>query len=310
MSNTISRRGFLAASGAAPLGLAYAAGKNIPLGLELFSVRDELAKDDMGTVRAVAQMGYQVVEFYAPYFDWKPAHAREMRKLMDDLGIRCHSTHNGPQSFTADGAPKATELNKTLGATYVVMASAGRVQGLDGWKRVAAQLSEASERFKDSGLRTGYHNHQAEFTPVEGTRPMEILAANTPRETMLQLDVGTCVEAGSDPVAWIKANPGRIRSLHCKDWGARRQQEPGHRVPRPDRRRRCGVEADYRGRGIRGRRGILSHRTGGQPLSIARNRAALPGELEKIEIVNWPEFRKGSLCRRDPRRFSRWPRCC
>ena len=53
---------------------------------------------------------------------------------------------------------------------------------------------------------------------MEGKRPIEIGAANTPKDFMLQVDVGTCVEMGSDPVAWIKANPGRIRALHLKDW--------------------------------------------------------------------------------------------
>jgi len=49
---------------------------------------------------------------------------------------------------------------------------------------------------------------------------MDILAANTPKDFMLQFDVGTCIDAGADPIAWIKANPGRINSIHCKDWGA------------------------------------------------------------------------------------------
>ena len=68
------------------------------------------------------------------------------------------------------------------------------------------------------GPQGGYHNHAAEFKPLEGKRPIEIIAANTPKEFVLQLDVGTCVEMGSDPVAWIESNPGRIQSLHLKDW--------------------------------------------------------------------------------------------
>lgn len=213
----MTRRTFLAASSAAGALAAAASGK-VPVGLELYSVRDQLAKDDRGTVRAVAKMGYQIVEFYAPYYDWTTAHAQEMRKLMDDLGIRCRSTHNGPQSFAAESLSKTVDLNHALGATYVVMASSPRVTTLDGWKKIADQLNESSERFKPAGLRAGYHNHQTEFQPLEGKRPMEVLAANTQSDIMLQLDVGTCVEVGSDPVAWVKANPGRIRSMHCKDW--------------------------------------------------------------------------------------------
>src|SRR5215813_9881532 len=218
--NSISRRSFLALAGAAPFALAAHNVKSVPVGLELYSVRDELAKDPMGTVRAVAKMGYEVVEFFSPYYQWTPDNAKEMRKLLDDLKIRCLSTHNGANALGAEGIGKAIELNQIIGSKSIVMASAGRVTGLDGWKTVAETLTKASEKLKPLGMRAGFHNHKSEFVPLEGKRPMEVLAANTPKEVTLQLDVGTCVEAGHDPVAWIKANPGRIRSIHCKDWGA------------------------------------------------------------------------------------------
>jgi sugar phosphate isomerase/epimerase len=67
-------------------------------------------------------------------------------------------------------------------------------------------------------LSAGFHNHQVEFKPIDGVRPMEVLAKNTPKEVVLQLDVGTCVEVGYDPAEWIRKNPGRIRSVHCKEW--------------------------------------------------------------------------------------------
>src|SRR6266478_5142748 len=119
--DTLSRRSVLALA-AAPL--ASAAKKSrIPIGLELYSVRDELKKDLMGTVRGVAKMGYEGVEFYSPYFDWTPAYAKDVRKLLDDLGIRCFSTHNGPKSFTPEGLPHSTELNQILGSKIIVMAS-------------------------------------------------------------------------------------------------------------------------------------------------------------------------------------------
>jgi sugar phosphate isomerase/epimerase len=223
----LSRRSFLALPGFA-LVTAASAAKQVPVGLELYSVRDELAMDPQAAVRAVAKMGYEVVEFYAPYFDWTADQAKEMRKAMDDLGIRCNSTHNNQPSFTANGLPKAMELNQILGSKYIVMASAGRVTGLDGWKKVADRLAGASENLQPAGLCTGYHNHKAEFDAIDGKRPMEILAANTPKEVMLQLDVGTCVEAGSDPVEWIEANPGRIHCIHCKDWAP--GADKGYRV--------------------------------------------------------------------------------
>jgi len=215
---SLSRRSLLALLGAGPLTLATTAMQKIPVGLELYSVRDELGKDLMGTVRAVARMGYEVVEFYSPYYDWTPDYAKEVRKLLNDLGIRCHSTHNSANALSPEGLNKAIELNRILGAKFIVMASAGRVRGLDGWKTVGDTLSRASEKLVALGMRAGFHNHKLEFVPLDGKRPIEVIATHTPKEVMLQLDVGTCVEAGSDPIAWIKAHPGRINSLHCKDW--------------------------------------------------------------------------------------------
>lgn len=226
--NSISRRSFLALAATAPFALAAPKGRRIPVGLELFSVRDELAKDLTGTVRAVAKMGYEVVEFFSPYYQWTPDYAGEVRKLLDDLGIRCPSTHNSANVFTADGLQKAVELNQILGSKTIVMAGAGRVTGLDGWKTVAERLSQAAEKLRPLGMRAGFHNHKVEFVAIDGKRPMEILAAETPKDVTLQLDVGTCVDAGADPVAWIKANRGRIRSIHCKDWAA--GEDKGYRV--------------------------------------------------------------------------------
>lgn len=235
-ATSLTRRSFLAWTGAATAAsltvgtLPTFAAKRVPVGIELYSVRDELAKDLPGTVRAVAKMGYEVVEFFSPYYQWTPEYAREVRKLLDDLKIKCLSTHNGPNSFTPDGIQKAIELNQILGSKTIVMASAGRVQGLDGWKGVAETLSKAQEKFKPLGMRAGFHNHQLEFKPIDGKRPMEVLAANTPKDVTLQLDVGTCVEAGVDPIAWINANPGRIRSLHLKEWAAGDpKEEKGYR---------------------------------------------------------------------------------
>lgn len=215
---TLSRRSFLALSAMLPWALKARASTSIPIGLELYSVREALKLDLDGTVRAVAQLGYQCVEFYAPYYDWTEVQTKQMRKLLDDLGIRCYSTHNHEEFLAADKISRTRDLNLILGCKYVVLASSNPKPGLDGWKAVADELNAAADALEPSGLRAGYHNHQPEWKPVEGVRPMEVLAKNTKPSVMLQLDVGTCLDAGGDPVAWIRANPGRIRSLHLKDW--------------------------------------------------------------------------------------------
>lgn len=217
---SLSRRSFLAAAGAAVSASSALAAKKIPVGVELFSVRQELAKDLMGTVKEVAKIGYAGVEFFSPYFSWTPEYAKEVRKLLDDLNIRCFSTHNGANAFAPENVQKAIDLNKILGSEFVVMASAGRVQTLDGWKKVAESLNAAQAKFKPVKLSAGFHNHQTEFRPLEGTKPLELLARETTKDVVLQLDVGTCVETGNDPVAWIKQNKGRIKSIHLKEWSS------------------------------------------------------------------------------------------
>jgi len=216
-SPTILRRTLLAGLASAPLA-AIAKNKSIPVGLELFSVRAELKKDLPATLDTVAKQGYECVEFFAPYFEWTTDYAKEVRKQLDGLGVKCLSTHNGMNAYKPEGLDKAIELNGILGAKYIVLASAGEVKTMDGWKQVAETLNRGDQKMKTANLHAGYHNHALEWQLVEGQRPMEILAKETGKGVALQLDVGTCVEAGSDPVAWIEQNPGRIRSLHLKDW--------------------------------------------------------------------------------------------
>jgi sugar phosphate isomerase/epimerase len=166
-------------------------------------------------------MGYECMEFYAPYFDWSESDTKDMRKLLDDLHVHCYSTHNSAAYFTPESLPRLVERNQMLGAKYAVMASSAPIQDAAGWKDVADVLNRSAEQLEPKGLKVGYHNHQIEFEAKGGVRPMEILAKSTKPSVMLQLDVGTCLEAGSDPVKWIQANPGRIHSLHLKDWSSR-----------------------------------------------------------------------------------------
>ena len=241
-ATTLSRRDFLALSGASAAVLASRTGtdaltsfahaaaradsppqapKKYPIGIELYAVRRELARDLPNTLRTVAQIGYEVVEFYAPYVGWTFPYAKEVRTQLDDLGLRCFSTHNSFAALTpGETMAKAIELNQVLGARHIILASPPpNTEGLEAWKRVSGQLATAVEQLKPHGLFAGFHNHRVEWSPLaDGTRIMDVIAANTPSEFILQLDMGTCLEAGADPVAWIKANPGRIKSVHLKDW--------------------------------------------------------------------------------------------
>jgi sugar phosphate isomerase/epimerase len=211
----------VAAEDAASAPAAPAKDKKYPVGLELYSVRDQLMRDLPETLRKVAGIGYPVVEFYAPYYDWKVPYAKSVKTIMDDLGLRCYSTHNHIESFTPGATMShAIELNQVLGSRLMVMASAPNgTNGVEGWRRLCGQLAAAVDQLAPHGLSAGFHNHQTEWRPLEGgPRTMDLIAANTPKEFVLQFDVGTCIQAGADPVAWINANPGRIKTVHLKDW--------------------------------------------------------------------------------------------
>ena len=216
-----TRRQFLSTATALPLAAAAASAapavKHVPIGLELYTVRKELAKDLMGTVHDVAKLGYECVEFYAPYFKWTPDYAREVRTQLDGLGINCYSTHNDMNSFTDDGLKHSIELNHIIGSRFVVLAHPGEVKGIDGWKRVADTLNHSIEPLKAAGMRPGYHNHDLEFHAIDGKLPIDIIGG-TDHAVGIQVDTGGCLQGGGDPVALIKKHPGRVFALHCKEW--------------------------------------------------------------------------------------------
>jgi sugar phosphate isomerase/epimerase len=220
-----SRRRFLASASAGSVAAFTAHGaKHIPLGLLLFAVRDDLQRDLPGTLRAVAKMGYEGVEFYGPYFAWTPEFAKQVRAQLDDLHLPCLSTHNEAPAFTGDGLSHAIELNQILGSRNIVcvrgLAVPGKSngfpgEGLDGWKQIRDRLIEASERLRRLKMTCAFHNHSVEFKPIDGTRPIDILAGN--RDLVFHLDIAPCRQSGTDPIAFIEQYAGRIQSVLCSD---------------------------------------------------------------------------------------------
>ena len=125
LTGAITSQESLNASAAEPA--ASEPSKKHRIGLELYSVRGELARDLPNTLNTVASFGYEVVEFYSPYFKWIPSYTKDVRAQMDDLGLRCYSTHNGFESITpGDNLAHTIELNQILGTRYVILASAPR----------------------------------------------------------------------------------------------------------------------------------------------------------------------------------------
>jgi sugar phosphate isomerase/epimerase len=224
-----SRRDFVMLAAASPALLR--AQKRIPIGIQQTAVGRNIQQDLEGTLRAVAKMGYENIEFSANQFmNWTPAKAKDVRAVMDGINLKCHSTHNEIVSFSGDGLSKSLELNQILGSTTLVsvrgpgpVGGRGAAKGpatpptVDAWKHFSDQLSQAADRIRAAKMTLGFHNHDIEFVPVEGTKPMDILAANKDI-TSFHLNIGLCLKGGGDPLAFIKQCPGRIQALLIQDF--------------------------------------------------------------------------------------------
>lgn len=190
---------------------------NIPLALQLYSLRADMPKDVPGVLADVAHMGYQAVDF-AGYYGYN---AQDLREILDDLGLKCAGTHTSLDSIGDDQIQETAEFMATLGSPFLIVPGVGKeYQGTrDGAMRLAEKLSQASKTAAEFGARVGYHNHMWEFEPLPGgTYAMEILATNTPPEVVLQVDTGNLQEAGVDPIDFLETWTRRLGTVHLKPY--------------------------------------------------------------------------------------------
>lgn len=190
---------------------------NIPLALELYSLRDDTPKDMAGTLQSVAQIGYDAVEF-AGYFGHSAA---DLKKMLDDAGLKCAGTHTSLDSVSDENIEATAEFMAILGSPFLIVPGVGKeFQGTrDGAMRLAEKLSQASKTAAEFGARVGYHNHMWEFEPLPGgTTTMEILATNTPPEFVLQVDSGNLQEGAADPIEFMEKWSRRMATVHIKPY--------------------------------------------------------------------------------------------
>jgi sugar phosphate isomerase/epimerase len=226
MNATTTRRQFLqsaaalaAAAAIAPRLLAADEAKSkIPIALELYSVRAELPKDFVGVIEQVGKMGYQGVEF-AGYHTWdkKP---RDLRKLLDDNGLKCCGTHTPLITLQGDALQKTIDLHKELGNKFLICPYMDVKTG-EGWLNMARQFNDISARAKEQGMLVGYHSHAGDYKKFDGKTSWEIFFDNTNPEVVHQIDVGNTLSGGGDPIAMIKKYPGRTKTTHLKDFGVK-----------------------------------------------------------------------------------------
>ena len=223
MNDLISRRDILkwsAAAGAValtrPAALFAQDKKHIPVGLQLYSVKNALGKDFEGTLKQVAEMGIEGVEF-AGYgkFSKDP---EGLRKLLDSLKLQAAGTHIGAGSFVGDALKKTIDFHKTIGCKFLIVPGDGRYTKPEPSKEYAEFMTKTAEALKPEGMFTGHHNHTQEFAKAEGDKTyFDLFAERTPKEVIIQQDMGHTMAAGVDPTAIVKKYPGRIKTTHIKN---------------------------------------------------------------------------------------------
>lgn len=221
----MSRRRFLelglagAAACAVPRAVVRAAEsgkKKIPIGLQLYSVRQECEKDLPKVIQAVSEMGYVAVEF-AGYYGRT---AKELRKLLDDHGLKCCGTHTGLNTLLGDELQKTIDFNKTLGNKYLIVPGlpGDRTSSAAAWLETAKLFNEISAKVKKQDMLCGYHNHSIEFQALDGKLPWDIFFGNTEKDVIMQLDIGNAKHGGGDPLPFVTRYPGRAVTVHVKEF--------------------------------------------------------------------------------------------
>lgn len=190
--------------------------ERIPIALQLYSVREDCKKDFRGTLEAVARMGYEGVEF-AGYYD---APASELKKWLDDLGLRCAGTHTSIDTLRGDNLQQTIEFNNTLDNPYLIVPGlpADYYESLDKWREFVKEISDIALLAGESGVKVGYHNHWAEFRTFEQTTLMDVFLQETAAEVLIQFDTGNAMEGGATVLPLLKTYSNKAATIHLKEY--------------------------------------------------------------------------------------------
>jgi sugar phosphate isomerase/epimerase len=224
MMNSISRRRFLQNAGLGLTALTLSRREQLlanpygmPIGLQLYTVRDHMEKDPEGTLKRVAEIGYREVELGDPNFYGKaPA---ELRRILTDHGLEAISTHYEEFQFRHD-FEKHIASAKECGITYIGLSSLEERnrKTLEAVKRDAEWFNQIGKSINAAGCRFFYHGHNFDYANVDGAVIYDELIRRTdPKFVNFELDCFWCVRAGKDPVDYFHRFPGRFPQLHIKD---------------------------------------------------------------------------------------------
>lgn len=223
--NRITRREFAGLSAlalAATATRAHAKPLHLPIGLQLYSVRDLLPKDFDGTLAQLRAAGYTVVEA-AGFFGRS---AKDFRSSIDHAGLRCVSAHYTLRLFETQ-LDQLIDYAHALGLQYMVCSSSGGMHRdpnakgattLDDWRWIAGEFNRVGEKVKAAGMTFGVHNHTPEFATIDGTLVYdELLRLTDPKYVVFEMDAGWVVASGHDPLTYLRKEPKRFPLMHVKD---------------------------------------------------------------------------------------------
>lgn len=224
-NDVTQRRNFIKGSAAAlalsalPIGMTLAAKQPTAIGLQLYTLRDFMQTSLPATLKLVAAVGYQELEF-AGYFDHKP---KEVRSILDSEGLTAPSAHVMLDAFEQSTA-KVIDAALTVGHKYLVIPylnEAQRGNDIQTYERLAERFNLIGEECKRAGLQLAYHNHEFEFEKRAGRIPFDVLLEQTEPDLMaMEIDLYWVAKANHDPVAYFNKYPGRFPLWHVKDMDA------------------------------------------------------------------------------------------
>jgi sugar phosphate isomerase/epimerase len=191
--------------------------RRMGVGLQLYTLRDDLAQDFRGTLRKVAELGYEGVEFAG--YGGLPA--EELRDLLQELNLKAIGAHVSLVNSRNDLNKEIAYL-KTIGATYYIIPHIAADDRKDGeaWKELFSYFEQAGKQVRDAGLQFGYHNHAFEFELKIGDQFVfdAMYSLTTPDHVTVEMDVCWVQYAGQNPLEYIKRYSGRLPLLHLKDF--------------------------------------------------------------------------------------------
>ena len=198
------------------LGAATAQAATSPLlGVQLWSVKDEVKQDFEGTLDKLAKLGFQGVEFAGEFGKYK-ADPAGLKGFLRKKGLQCAGAHMRVDQLNAANFKATTDFYKQLGCDHLIISMDDRAASKEGSTELAKELSALSVKLDAQGFKLGYHNHEAEMLGDKGQTNWDLLAKNTPKNFILQQDVGWTTYAGKDPIDFVKEYPGRTVTTHHK----------------------------------------------------------------------------------------------